>query len=92
MNAEERFAKIEGGIRDLIVVSRTILDSMQGLRGSVDELRASVHELREAQKHADEKLNVLIQSQIESDHKISRLADTVDKLIRSQGRNGQDST
>lgn len=84
MNAEERFAKIEGGIRDLIVVSRTFLDSTQELRGSVDELR-------EAQKHTDEKLNALIQAQIESEHTISRLADTVDKLIRSQGRNGQDS-
>jgi hypothetical protein len=82
MTAEERFARIEGGIRDLIVVSRTVLDSMQ-------ELRASTQELREAQKHTDDKLNALIQAQIESEHRVSRLADTVDKLIHFRGPNGQ---
>jgi ABC-type transporter Mla subunit MlaD len=74
MNSEERFEKIESAIRDLIVVSRTLLDS--------------VGELREAQSHTDEKLNVLIQAQAESELKVSRLADTVDRLIRFRGPNG----
>jgi hypothetical protein len=82
MTTEERFEKIEAGIRDLIIVSRTVLNSIQ--------------ELREGQKHTDEKLNVvdekmnvLIQAQTESEQKISRLADIVDKLIRYRGPNGQ---
>src|SRR5262245_13406428 len=63
MTTEERFRKIEAGIGDLIVVSRTVLNSIEqlaesvgGLRGSVEELRGSVDELREAPKHTDEKL------------------------------------
>ena len=67
MTTEERFRKIAAGIWDLIVVSRTVLNSIEqlagsvgGLRGSVEELRGSVDELREAQKHTDEKLNALI--------------------------------
>jgi protein involved in polysaccharide export with SLBB domain len=89
MTTEERFRKIEAGIRDLIVVSRTVLNSIEQLGGSVDELRDSVDQLREAQKHTDEKLNALIQAQTESEHKVSRLADTVDKLVRYRGPNGQ---
>ena len=82
MTTEERFEKIEGGIRDLIVVSRTVLDSMQEFRGSMQEMR-------EARKHTDDKLNALTQAQIESEKKVSRLADIVDKLIRFGGPNGQ---
>jgi len=75
MTIEERFEKIEAGIRDLIVVSRTVLTSIEELRG--------------AQKHTDEKLDALIQAQTESEQKVSRLADTVDKLVRYRGPNGQ---
>jgi len=82
MTTEERFEKIEAGIRDLIVVSRTVLTSIEQLRGSDEEMRV-------AQKHTDEKLNALIQAQIESEQKVSRLVEAIDKLVRYRGPNGQ---
>ena len=60
MTPEERLDRIETmidkqneGIRGLIVVARTCLDSFQ-------EVRESVKELRAAQAATDEKLNILI--------------------------------
>jgi hypothetical protein len=67
MTPEERFTKIENAlqaltetqvrhelaIRDLITVSRTILDSQK-------EMSVQILELRDGQKHTDEKLNALI--------------------------------
>ena len=82
MTTDERFEKIEAGIRDLIVVSRITLDS-------IGELRESVRELRDAQKSSDERLNALIQAQIDSEQKVSQLAETVDRFIRFRGPNGQ---
>ena len=82
MTTEERFEKIEAGIRDLIVVSRTVLTSIEQMSGSIGELR-------DAQKQTDHKLNALVQAQIESEQKVSRLADIVEKLIRFRGPNGQ---
>ena len=72
------------GIRDLIVVSRSVLDSqmqttaqiqalaseMSHLRDGVDQLRDGVDQLREAQQATDDKLHALI--------------DTVDRIIRNQ--------
>ena len=96
MTVEERFEKIEAGIRDLIVVSRTVLTSIEGLNGSVgglttsvSELRESVGKLRDGQKHTDEMLNALMQAQTETEHKVARLVETVDKLIRYRGPDGQ---
>jgi hypothetical protein len=83
MDAEERFEKIEAAIRDLIVVSRTLLNASEEMHGSISDLR-------DAQKHTDEKLNALIQAQTESELKLARLEDTVDKIIRYRGPNGQD--
>ena len=81
MATEERFENIEAGIRDLIVGSRIFLDSQK-------EITAQMQELREAQK-TDDRLNALIQAQIDSEQKVSRLADTVDRLIHFRGPNGQ---
>ena len=89
MTTEERFEKIEAGIRDLIVVSRTVLTSIEHMGGSIEQMSGSIGELREAQKQTDHKLNALVQAQIESEQKVSRLADIVEKLIRFRGPNGQ---
>jgi hypothetical protein len=62
---------------------------VDGLGNSVGDLREAVAELRDRQKETDEKLNVLIQAQAESELKVSRLVDTVDRLIRVRGPNGQ---
>jgi|RhiMetdeSRZDD1v2_1073273.scaffolds.fasta_scaffold1430866_1 predicted secreted protein len=90
MRPEERFDRIEtaiekqnaqidkntSAVRDLIVVARTCLDSIQHLREfqqkDHEEWAARMNELREAQAATDEKLNILI--------------DTVDRIIRH--RNG----
>jgi hypothetical protein len=76
MNAEERFARIEGqiekqneGIQGLIVVSRTVLTSIQELRTIQHEM---AEEIRDRFKDTDEKINILI--------------DTVDRIIRREDR------
>jgi hypothetical protein len=60
MTPEERFDRIEqqiekntNGIRDLIVVSRTILMT-------TEKVTEQIKELREAQAATDERLNILI--------------------------------
>jgi chromosome segregation ATPase len=64
--------KNAAGIRDLIVVGRTVLNSIEGLTKAQKEVTASIHELREAQSDTEGKLNALI--------------DTVDRIVtREQG-------
>ena len=81
MTPEERLDRIERtiekqneGIQGLIVVARTSLDSIQELREDHKQVMAEIRELREAQKATDEKLNILI--------------DTVDRIIRRNGKEG----
>lgn len=92
MASEERLERIEAiierqnqeidkqnaGIRDLIVVSRTVLTSLQELREiqreDHKEWTGQMKELRDAQAATDEKLNILI--------------NTVDRIIRH--RNGKE--
>ena len=64
MTPEERLTKIEidiekqnEGIRGLIVVSRTVLDSIQELRVVQQKM---IEEVGELHKHTEEKLNILI--------------------------------
>lgn len=73
MHSQE-IEKQNEGIRGLIVVARTCLDSFTEVREGIQELRASIRELREAQATTDEKLNILIE--------------TVDRIIRH--RNGKE--
>jgi hypothetical protein len=72
MNIEERLDRMEDGIRGLIVVSRTVLTSVQELRSiqldTIASQRELAQEMRESHKHTDEKINILI--------------DTVDRIIR----------
>ena len=73
---ETQIEKQNAGIRDLIVVSRTLMDSHHAMLSSQREVTAQIQELREVQKHTDETLNALI--------------DTVDRMIRSRnGREGE---
>ena len=70
MTPEERFDKIENAISGLIVVSRTVLDSIKELREDHKRVSTDIDKLREAQSATDEKLNILI--------------DTVDRIIRRE--------
>lgn len=77
--------KNTAGIRDLIVVSRTFLNSQKEVTGQIQQLREAqqardekydreMAELRELHKDTDEKLNALI--------------DTVDRIIRRDNGKG----
>ena len=64
MTPEERLTKIEAqidkkteGIQGLIVVSRTVLTSIQELRAVQHDM---IEEVRELDKHTDEKFNSLV--------------------------------
>jgi hypothetical protein len=84
MTPEERFTKMESvlaaviesqakhdaGIRDLIAVSRTVVDSQKQTTAQIDALRSDISELREAQKATEDKLHALIE--------------TVDRIIRQK--------
>jgi archaellum component FlaC len=74
----EEINKQNAGIRDLVVVSRTILTTTEkivtSMAESQQEVTKQIKELREAQASTDEKLNILI--------------DTVDRIIRQLGKNG----
>ena len=73
---ESVMARHEGAIRDLIVVSRTVLTSIQEIKdvqvNDREDWKARMNELHGAQAATDEKLNILI--------------NTVDRIIRQ--RNG----
>ena len=99
MTPEERFDRIEqqlekntSAIRDLIVVSRTVLDSVVELR----QIQ------REDQQRNDRNLTAVIQAigeleqrnrelqdlQRHTDEKLNTLIDSIDRMIRNRG-NGQ---
>ena len=55
-------------IRDLIAISRTLIDSHKLTASEISQLRESIAELRDRQEATDEKLHILIE--------------TVDRIIR----------
>jgi len=84
MTPEERFTKMENllatvienqakhdaGIRDLIAVSRTVVDSQKQTTAQIDALTSDISELRETQKATEDTLHALIE--------------TVDRIIRQK--------
>src|SRR5436853_6643520 len=60
------------GIRDLVVVARTFLESQGEVTTQIRESRTQINELRELQRLSEDKLNALI--------------DTVDRIIRDMNR------
>jgi len=88
MTPEERLTKIENaiqalvdvqakhdeGIGQLIEISRRLVDAQIVTDGQI-------RELREAQKHADERLNAL---QEHTDERLNALIETVDRIIRRE--------
>jgi len=99
MTPEERFDRIEKiieeqqrtldkhneAIKDLIRIGRIITDAQQVTNAQINEmhrgitrLTEDIAELREAQKETDERLNILI--------------DTVDRIIRHNGKPPSEGT
>jgi len=98
MTPEERFERIEKiieeqrtidkhneAIKDLIRIGRIITDAQQVTNAQINEmhrgitrLTEDITELREAQKETDERLNILI--------------DTVDRIVRRNGKPPSEGT
>jgi hypothetical protein len=76
---ENAIEKQNAGIRDLIVVSRTLLETANAHNGTMTALA-------ESQNRTDEKLKALIDTVREHEGKIDALVDTLDKIIRKDGR------
>jgi uncharacterized coiled-coil DUF342 family protein len=70
---EKESEKNAAAIRDLIVVSRAVLTSIQELREEDRRLKERIDQLRDAQAVTEEKLHALIE--------------TVDRIIRNRERN-----
>ena len=66
---EAQIEKQNAGIRDLVLVSRTLLDSQKEVTKQIQEFREAQRELTEKQKTTEEKLHALIE--------------TVDRIIRN---------
>lgn len=73
----------EAAIRDLIIVSRTVLDQIKGLHQEDEKLREEDEKLREAQRIADEKWR---EAQRLTDEKLNALIEILDRMIRDRNR------
>jgi DNA repair ATPase RecN len=98
MTTEERFEKIANAIRDLIVVSRTLLESQKATNTQIDRLTQNqqklrddfdqrIAELNEMDRKLGIKLDALAERSAETEEKLHALIDIVDQIIRK--RNGQ---
>jgi chromosome segregation ATPase len=88
---EAEIEKLNAGIRDLVVVSRTLVDAQKEtnaqiqavtsdidqLRGSIDQLRGSIDDLRGA--HSE-----LREAQKTTEEKLHILIETVERIIRQK--------
>ena len=90
---DAEITKQNDGIKALIVVARTVLDSVQELRATQERNiqdmremhRATIEEMREMHRATIEEMREWSKA---TDEKLNILVDTVDKIIR---RNGSDT-
>nr|UXE44423.1 hypothetical protein Hi04_10k_c2294_00017 [uncultured bacterium] len=93
MTSEERFDRIEttiekqnAGIRDLIIVSRTVLSSIQEMgevhRQDHDRLMDKINRLATEHDRLEADIDKLREAQAETAEKLNILIDTVDRIIR----------
>ena len=95
MTPEERFINIEvqteknaAAIRDLIVVSRTIVDAQIRNEAEMKDLHELSRTLVDAQIHSEAEMKELRESQKDTDVRLKALIDAVDKMIRGS-QNGK---
>ena len=94
MTTEERFEKIESAIRDLIVVSRTLLESQKETTVQIqkvdEKFDRKIAELNEMDRKLGIKLDALAERSAETEEKLHALIEIVDQIIRKRnGQNGQ---
>ena len=102
MTTEERFTKIEntlemvsenlsrheGAIRDLIVVSRTLLESQNEMRDTHQRDHDAWREAhREMERTLDSRFRTLAEQSAETDKRLNALIEIVDGIIRR--KNGE---
>ncbi len=77
---DEQLDKQNAAIRDLIAVSRMLLDSQQGLVGSYKEMLGSFKDLFGSHKELLEAQKELFEAQRATDIRLNALIETVDRL------------
>jgi DNA repair ATPase RecN len=90
VTTEERFEQIENAIRDLIVVSRTLLESQKEttVQKVDDKFDRKIAELNEMDRKLGIKLDALAERSAETEEKLHALIEIVDQIIRKR-KNGQ---
>jgi hypothetical protein len=94
MTPEERFSNV--GIRDLVVVSRTILTDVEklatshesGLQAFLASQKEVTRQILEITEQTKELRQAQAEAQAATDEKLNILIDTVDRIIRALGKNG----
>jgi chromosome segregation ATPase len=81
MNVEERFEKNEAAIRDLIVVSRSLVNAMQELHSSVREMHGSMAELHGSMAELHGSMTEMRGTMKES---IQELRQSISELLNAQ--------
>jgi hypothetical protein len=91
----ENQAKHDAGIRDLIAVSRAVVDSQKqttaqidALTSDISELRGAIDDLRESQRESQKEFQAgqqeLREAQKATEDKLHALIETVDRIIRQK--------
>jgi len=80
MTTEERFEKMEAGIRDLIVVSRTVLTSIEQMSGSIkqvsgtmEQMSGSIKQVSGTMEQMSGSIGELREAQKQTDHMLNAL-------------------
>ena len=94
MTPDERFDRIENGIRDLITVSRTVLEAQKKTGENIDALvehqQVIDRKLLETDEKFSIKLNALIDTVERLSSKIEKLSDSLTAFVTGlQKPNGQ---
>jgi predicted nucleic acid-binding Zn-ribbon protein len=80
LNPEERFERIENGIRDLIAASRTVLEAQQRTGENIDALVEHQQVIDQKLLETNEKFNAKLNALIDT---VERLSSKIDKLSDS---------
>src|SRR5213592_355806 len=81
---DTQIEKQNAGIRDLIAVSRTLVDAQLAADGQIEQLGAAhlrtdaqIQQLREAQLRTDAQIQQLREAQLRTDHQIQQLLEAL---------------
>ena len=81
MNPEERFERIEKGIRDLISVGQTVLEAQKRTGENIDALVEHQQVIDKKLMETDQHLNALAGTVDRMAAKVDKLSDTVETFV-----------